>query len=202
MSACPRASSRPSLDGLDGAADNEKVNKLTREELSHFFAEETLFSAVSEAARERVVSIVRQSILAKDGQLFAMGPSCESLHFVVRGAASLVKTSPEGRQRILHRALPGGMVAAVPFFDGRGYPATFVADTDCLVASLPRDGLLPVKDDDRNRRAALVRGYDATAMEIRRRGIEKHGGRRRQFSSGLRGPSDPRAHRGLDRLRA
>ena len=146
----------PSLDSLDDAFDNENVNKLSREEVTQFFAEETLFATVGEAVRERILDVARQTVLEKDAKLFTMGQRCESLHFVVLGTGALVKSSPEGRQRVLHRALPGEIVAAVPFFDGKGYPATFTAETDCLVASLSRDELLSLLRSDPRLALALV----------------------------------------------
>ncbi len=119
-------------------------SKLSREELSSFLSEETLFAGLG----DRIAHLARQTVLAKGSRLFTIGQPCESLHFVVSGTASLVKTSTEGRQRVLHRAISGEMVGAVPFFDGRGYPVTFVAETDCLVASLPRDQLLALLAKD------------------------------------------------------
>lgn len=124
------------------------MDKLSKNDLRRFFAEESLFSKVSSDALDQLVGITRQTLLKKGERLFAMGQPSNALHFVVLGTALLIKTSPEGRQRILHRALPGEIVGVVPFFDGKGYPATFSAATTCLVASLPRDELLSLFQAD------------------------------------------------------
>lgn len=124
------------------------MEKLSKHDLGQFFAEDSLFSKVSEEALDRLAGITRQRLLRKGERLFSMGQASEALHFIVLGSALLIKTSPEGRQRILHRALPGEIVGAAPFFDGKGYPATFTAETDSLVASLPRDDLLSLLRTD------------------------------------------------------
>ena len=116
--------------------------RLTREEVRKFLAEETLFCEVSPSAIERLSELALQKVVPPDCALFSMGQSCNALHFVVEGCGSLVKTSPDGRQRILHRALPGEIVGAVAFFDEKGYPATFVAESECVVLNFPRKELM------------------------------------------------------------
>ena len=61
--------------------DNEFVEKLTRDDIKQFLAEETLFSDVDESALDRLVSVARQTGLAKDRMLFSEGqPCCLSGH--------------------------------------------------------------------------------------------------------------------------
>ena len=124
------------------------MDRLSNDDLKRFFAGDTLFGDVSESGLTRIVDLANQTFLKRGDALFLMGQNCDALHFVVTGTALLMKTSTEGRQRVLHRAVPGEMVGAVPFFDGHGYPATFTAETDCLVVRLPREGLLELLRKD------------------------------------------------------
>ncbi len=130
------------IDSPPPGFHNAAVLRLSREGVERFLREETLFRSAAPASLPRLGEIAVQRVVPKDGMLFSMGRTCDSLHFVAEGSGLLVKTNPDGRQRILHRALPGDMVGAVPFFDGAGYPASFVAETECVVISLPREKLL------------------------------------------------------------
>ena len=111
-------------------------------ELLEFLADSTLFHGLPEESLERLTGIAAAAAIGAGDELFQMGQACDTLHFVYSGTATLVKSAPDGRQRILHRALPGDMVGAIPFFDGKGYPATLRAEVDCIFVSFPRDELL------------------------------------------------------------
>jgi len=141
----PLCSQAPPPIGVDPeqlSTDNEEVPRLSLEEVQKFLAEETFFRGVSEAAIASLSGIATQRVVPKDSMLFSMGQSCEALHFVAAGCALIVKTAPDGRQRILHRVTCGEMVGAVPFFDRKPYPASFTAESECVVLSFPRDRLL------------------------------------------------------------
>ena len=121
--------------------NNNGAKRLTREQVRAFFAEETLFCEASTLAIERLSEIALQKVVPPGSALFSMGQTCDALHIVAGGCGFLVKISPDGRQRILHSVIAGEMVGAVPFFDGKGYPASFIAESECTVLSLPRKAL-------------------------------------------------------------
>ena len=116
--------------------------RLSKEGVERFLRDETLFHGVSQASIERLGEMAIQKVISKDMTFFFMGQVCDSLHFIADGCASLVKTAQDGRQRILHRAIAGDMGGAVPFFDRKEYPASFVAESECTILSFPRDRLL------------------------------------------------------------
>lgn len=118
------------------------MTKVTRKDIHRFLGEESIFRGAAPDALERLSQVALSRSVPKGKRLFSMGQSCDALHIVFEGCGLLVKTASEGRERILHRAIPGEMVGAVPFFDGGAYPASFVAESDCVVLSLPRDRLL------------------------------------------------------------
>jgi len=136
------------VDVFDQSAENAPVNKASKDEVIRFLLEESVFHGASPSSIERLSSMAIQKSIPKDSLLFSMGEHCEALHIVVEGCGALVRISPDGRQRILHRATAGEMVGAVPFFDHGEYPASFLAETDCLVLAIPRDALLKLFAED------------------------------------------------------
>jgi CRP/FNR family transcriptional regulator len=123
-----------------------------------FLAEETFFRGCSRSAIERLADLAREKVVPRDQSLFTMGQPCDALHFVVEGSGLLVKLAPDGRQRVLHRAIPGEMVGAVAFFDGLGYPASFIAETECVAVKFEREGLLKLFRDDAALPLAVIGG--------------------------------------------
>jgi len=132
--------------------------RLSTEDIARFLNEETLFHSVAPAALTSLSELATQKAVPKNGIYFSMGHPCEALHFVAEGVGLLVMTSPEGRQRILHRVLPGEMVAAVPFFDGGGYPATFIAESELVMVSFLREKLHPLLTSDPTFAMAVIGG--------------------------------------------
>jgi CRP-like cAMP-binding protein len=126
--------------------------------VQRFLKDETLFHGVSQGAIERLGEIALQKVVPKDAVFFSMGQTCEALHFLVEGCGALVKLAPDGRQRILHRAVVGDMVGCVPFFDGGDYPATFVAESECIFVSFHRDQLLQMFSGNPDMSLAIMGG--------------------------------------------
>jgi CRP/FNR family transcriptional regulator len=74
--------------------------------------------------------------------LFDEGMPAAGVYVVLTGRVKLVRTSPRGREQVLHVEGPGATLAEVPVFDGGGYVATAVAAEDGEVLLVPRDALL------------------------------------------------------------
>jgi CRP/FNR family transcriptional regulator len=134
---------------------------LSRDEVRRFLAADSLFRDASPAALDLLAEAAVEESAPAGSTLFSMGQSCNALHFVHSGSALLVKVSPDGRQRILHRAIAGDMVGAVPFFDGGDYPASFVAESDCSVLGFPREKLLALIGSDPGVALAIIGGLVA-----------------------------------------
>jgi CRP/FNR family transcriptional regulator len=132
--------------------------RLSLDEVRRFLAEESLFRGASPAAIDRLAEAAIERTVPRGSTFFSAGQPCDALHFVASGSGLLVKVAPDGRERILHRAIPGDMVGVVPFFDGGEYPATFVADSDCVTLSFPRDRLLSLIEDDPRIALAIIGG--------------------------------------------
>ncbi|MBI4584680.1 MAG: Crp/Fnr family transcriptional regulator [Planctomycetes bacterium] len=124
------------------------MQKFTPDEIKQFLAEDSLFRGANSHAIDQLARLALQRSVAAGCTLFSMGQPCDALHFVVDGCGLLIQLASDGRERILHRAIPGEMIGAVPFFDGKRYPASFVAETDCLVMSFHREKLISLLASD------------------------------------------------------
>lgn len=159
MRAAPRSpNANRRVDSAVIIQDHEEMPRLSRDGVIRFLRDETLFRAVSGQAMNSLSDAALQKVVPKDGTLFTMGQTCDALHFVADGCGLLMKVAPDGQQRILHRAIAGDMVGAVPFFDGLEYPATFIAETECVVLSFPRTTLLSLFTNDPTLSLAVIGG--------------------------------------------
>ena len=70
--------------------------------------------------------------------LFATGDECRGLYVVETGRVRIYRTSPEGREQVLHVEGPGRPVAELPLFDGGRYPASAVTLEESRLVFLPR----------------------------------------------------------------
>ena len=58
--------------------------------------------------------------------LFTAGETCRGLYVVERGRVRIYRTSPDGKEQVLHIEGAGRAVAELPLFDGGVYPASAV----------------------------------------------------------------------------
>ena len=70
--------------------------------------------------------------------LFSTGEECRGLYIVESGQVRIYRTSPEGREQVLHVEGPGRPVAELPMFDGGVYPASAVTTEETRLVFLPR----------------------------------------------------------------
>lgn len=70
--------------------------------------------------------------------LFTTGEPCRGLYVIVNGRVRIYRTSPEGREQVLHVEGPGRPVAELPLFDGGAYPASAVTLEPSRLTFLPR----------------------------------------------------------------
>lgn len=70
--------------------------------------------------------------------LFTAGEECRGLYVVQSGTVRVFRTSPDGREQVLHMEGPGRPVAELPLFDGGPYPASAMTDEESRLVFLPR----------------------------------------------------------------
>lgn len=70
--------------------------------------------------------------------LFTAGEVCRGLYLISRGRVRIYRTSPDGREQVLHVEGPGRAVAELPLFDGGKYPASAVTLEESRLTFLPQ----------------------------------------------------------------
>ena len=73
--------------------------------------------------------------------LFTAGETCRGLYIVERGRVRIYRTSPAGKEQVLHIEGAGRAVAELPLFDGGVYPASAVTIDASHLIFLPRADL-------------------------------------------------------------
>lgn len=73
---------------------------------------------------------------------FMEGDRPDGVFLIVAGRVRLMRSSPGGREQVLHEEGPGMTLGEVPVFDGEGYVGSAVATEDATVLFVPRAALL------------------------------------------------------------
>src|SRR6267378_1753449 len=98
----------------------------------------------SRSSRERTDLARRCRVRAfeKGAIVFSEGQAATGVWVVLAGRVRLVRSSPRGREQVLHTESVGATLAEVPLFDGGGYVATAVAEDDARLLFVPGPELL------------------------------------------------------------
>lgn len=97
-----------------------------------------LFASFGDEARRR---LAERSVVRTYGAghvLFTAGDPCRGLYIVESGRVRIFRTSPAGREQVLHTEGPGRPVAELPLLDGGAYPASAVTEVESRLAFVPR----------------------------------------------------------------
>lgn len=80
--------------------------------------------------------------VARGQTVFEEGAPAAGLFVILAGRLKLVRSSPRGREQVLHAEGPGATLGEVPLFDGGGYVASAVAVEASRVLFVPGPALL------------------------------------------------------------
>jgi CRP/FNR family transcriptional regulator len=83
-----------------------------------------LFASLSDEARSRIAPAFAQRAYDRDEIIFFEGEAPDWLHIVTAGHVKLIKHSDDGREIILHVAMPGDLMGGVSAFGRRPHPFT------------------------------------------------------------------------------
>ncbi|HEY9449962.1 MAG TPA: Crp/Fnr family transcriptional regulator [Gemmatimonadaceae bacterium] len=97
-----------------------------------------IFSGLGDEALARLSERCVARTFAAGHLLFTAGEACRGLYIVERGRVRIFRTSPEGREQVLHIEGPGRTVAELPMFDGGPYPASAITIEESRLVFLPR----------------------------------------------------------------
>lgn len=103
------------------------------------------FEGLTETDLKIVSDVMIERFYPKGSVLFMEGDSGEALYVIKQGRMKISKSTPDGREQILHMLKDGDIFAEVILFDQGPYPATAeaVEDSSCwLLRSLDMEKLL------------------------------------------------------------
>ena len=90
--------------------------------------------------------------------LFAAGDSCRGLYVIETGRVRIYRTSPDGKEQVLHIEGSGRPVAELPLFDGGVYPASAITADPSRLIFLPRDDFESMYRTHPDVAQAIIRG--------------------------------------------
>lgn len=99
----------------------------------------TLFSGLSDASLEAVVDRTSERVYPRGAMVFRRGEICHGLYVVLEGQVKIYRSSPDGREQVLHIEGPGEPLAELPLFDGGPYPASARTLEESRLLFLPLD---------------------------------------------------------------
>lgn len=117
-----------------------------------------LFAGFGEDALARLAA---RSVTRTHGAghvLFRTGDECRGLYVVESGRVRIYRTSPSGREQVLHVEGPGRPVAELPLFDGGVYPASAVTEEESRLLFLPRAEFEALYRDSPDVAGMVIRG--------------------------------------------
>ncbi|MDR1044580.1 MAG: Crp/Fnr family transcriptional regulator [Candidatus Adiutrix sp.] len=99
------------------------------------------FSGLEPELIEQLASIAAAKSYQAGEVVFNEGDPGLGFHLLVEGRVKIYKSSPDGKEQLLHLFGPGEPFGEVAIFLGRGYPAQAQALSDCRTAFFPREAL-------------------------------------------------------------
>ena len=116
----------------------EKPAALRIAALAHSLQACELFTGLPAADIEAVAAFAVLKPLAKGAHLFREGEPSEGFYVVQRGAVSVHRVSPAGKEQVIHVFRPGESFAEATLATGSGYPADARAVEASAVVLIPR----------------------------------------------------------------
>jgi CRP/FNR family transcriptional regulator len=98
-----------------------------------------IFAELDDASLAHLASRAVARSVPEGHVLFTTGEACRGLYIIESGRVRIYRTSPEGREQVLHVEGPGRAVAELPLLDGGPYPATAVTIEPARLLFLSRD---------------------------------------------------------------
>ncbi len=89
--------------------------------------------------------------------LFTTGDACRGLYVIQSGRVRIYRTSPDGKEQVLHIEGPGLPVAELPLFDGGPYPASAITVEPSRLMFLARDDFEAVYREHPDIAQAIIR---------------------------------------------
>lgn len=123
----------------------------------------------AELADEVLERLARRCVARSVGEghvLFTTGEPCRGLYVIAEGRVRIYRTSPEGREQVLHVEGAGRPVAELPLFDGGVYPASAVTLEPSRLVFLPRADFEQLYRSNADVAHAVIRGLGRRLRQL------------------------------------
>lgn len=117
-----------------------------------------IFSELDEAVIRQLADRCVARDFATGRVLFTSGDACRGLYVIETGRVRIYRTSPDGKEQVLHIEGPGRPVAELPLFDGGVYPASAVTAEPSRLIFLARDDFESMYRTHPDVAQAIIRG--------------------------------------------
>jgi len=117
-----------------------------------------IFAELDEPELERLAQRCVARSVGEGHVLFTTGEPCRGLYLIASGRVRIYRTSPEGREQVLHVEGAGRPVAELPLFDGGSYPASAVTLESSRLVFLPRADFEALYRGNSDVAHAVIRG--------------------------------------------
>jgi CRP/FNR family transcriptional regulator len=117
-----------------------------------------IFSDLDEGSLRRLAGRCVPRTVGAGHLLFRAGDECRGLYVIASGRVRIYRTSPEGREQVLHVEGPGRAVAELPLLDGGTYPASAVTLEESRLVFLPRADFEHLYRSNPDVAHAIIRG--------------------------------------------
>lgn len=98
-----------------------------------------LFAGLDDSELKKVAAIIELKKASKNQILFFEGDQANGFYLLLEGRIKIYKSSPDGKEQILHMISPGQIFAEAAIFHGNRFPANCMAADDSLVAFIPKN---------------------------------------------------------------
>ena len=111
-------------------------------DLTKFLSTLQIFSGISADHIASIKNLFNYQECKKNETIFKEGQSSSNMFFVIHGQFKIYKTSPKGKEQILHIMKSGDMLAEAAMFEGKNYPANCAAIEPGALLSIGRDDFI------------------------------------------------------------
>ena len=117
-----------------------------------------IFSELDDAVIGQLAARSVSRDFAAGRVLFTTGDECRGLYVIQSGRVRIYRTSPEGKEQVLHVEGPGRPIAELPLFDGGVYPASAIPAEPSRLIFLARDDFEAMYRTHPDVAHAIIRG--------------------------------------------
>ena len=101
-----------------------------------------LFKDLNDEVLKLLASRAVEKTLARDEVLFIAGDRAQGLYVIAHGSVRAFRSSPDGREQVIHVERAITTIAEVPVFDEGTYPSTVAAEEPTTLYFLSRENVL------------------------------------------------------------